>query len=100
MVIHDVERVPGPVPVNWKGVCEDPGLQLLADRTGGRLNEIHSLDEMPKLYVEVAADLRSLYSITYQPQNPAIRDGKWREIRIEVGRADLVARTKPGYYAR
>ena len=30
----------------------------------------------------------------------AIHDGKWRTIRIEVARADLVARTKPGYYAR
>ena len=75
-------------------------LQLLADRTGGRLNEIHRLDELAKLYAEVAAALRTLYSIAYQPANPSVRDGKWRAIRIEVARADLVARTKPGYYAR
>jgi hypothetical protein len=29
-----------------------------------------------------------------------MRDGKWRTIRVEVAHADLVARTKPGYYAR
>jgi len=75
-------------------------LELLAARTGGRLNEIHRLDDLAKLYAEVAANLRSLYSIAYQPQNPAAHDGKWREIRIEVARADLLARTKPGYYAR
>jgi VWFA-related protein len=74
-------------------------LQILADRTGGHVNEIHRLDEMGKLYAEVAASLRTLYSITYQPQN-INRDGKWREIRIEVAHADLVARTKPGYYAK
>jgi hypothetical protein len=52
------------------------------------------------LYAEVAANLRTLYSIAYQPPNPSKRDGQWRTIRIEVARADLIARTKPGYYAR
>src|SRR5947209_10644074 len=75
-------------------------LELLANRTGGRLHEIRRLDDMARLYAEVAADLRTLYSIAYQPTNPAARDGKWREIRVEVGRPDLVASTKPGYYAR
>jgi len=41
-------------------------LQTLADRTGGRLNEIHRLEEMARLYAEVAADLRSLYTVAYQ----------------------------------
>ena len=75
-------------------------LELLASRTGGRLHEIRRLDDMARLYAEVAADLRALYSIAYQPANPAARDGKWREIRVEIARADLVASTKPGYYAR
>ena len=75
-------------------------LQLLADRTGGRLHEIHRLDDLARLYAQVAADLRALYTIAYQPPNPSARDGKWRAIRIEVARVDLVASTKPGYYAR
>jgi len=75
-------------------------LQLLADRTGGRLNEIHRLDSLARLYAEVAADLRSLYSIAYQPPNQTAHDGKWRTIRIEVTRQDLIARTKPGYFKR
>jgi VWFA-related protein len=75
-------------------------LQLLADRTGGRLHEIRRLDDLARLYARVAADLRALYTIAYQPPNPGARDGKWREIKIEVARADLVASTKPGYYAR
>src|SRR5215831_18102824 len=75
-------------------------LQILADRTGGRLHEIRRLDDLSKLYAQVAADLRSLYSLAYQPPNPASHDGKWREIRVEVSRGELVASTKPGYYAR
>lgn len=75
-------------------------LQLLADRTGGRLHSINRLDDLARLYAQVAADLRSLYSIAYRAPNPGSHDGKWREIRIEVTRADLIATTKPGYYAR
>ena len=75
-------------------------LQLLADRTGGQLSEIRRLDDLSRLYAEVAANLRSLYSVAYQPPNQGVRDGKWRTIRIELARADLIARTKPGYYAR
>ena len=75
-------------------------LELLANRTGGRLHEIHRLDDMSKLYAQVAADLRTLYTVVYQQSNPDRHDGKWREIRVELTRGDLVASTKPGYFAR
>ena len=73
-------------------------LQSLADRTGGRLNEINHLEDLGRLYAEVAADLRTLYSIAYQPTGPRARG--WRTIRIEVARPELIARTRPGYFAR
>ncbi len=73
-------------------------LQSLADRTGGRLNDIQRLDQMARLYALVAADLRSLYSVAYR--GAPGRDGKWREIRIEVAHPELIARTRPGYFAR
>lgn len=75
-------------------------LQALADRTGGRLSEIRRLEDMGRLYAEVAAELRTLYSMTYQPSNAVKRDGSWRAIRIEVTRPEMIARTKSGYYAR
>ncbi len=97
----DPKRLPLPDPlITAMYAAARTRLSLLAHRTGGRLHEIHRLDDMAKLYAEVAADLRTLYSIAYQPTNPGARDGKWREIRVEVARADLVASTKPGYYAR
>jgi VWFA-related protein len=75
-------------------------LQVLADRTGGRLSEIKRLEDMGRLYAEVAAELRSLYSLTYQPGGDRKRDGSWRIIRVEVTRPDMIARTKTGYTAR
>jgi VWFA-related protein len=74
-------------------------LQSLADRTGGRLNEINKLQYMAQLYREVAANLRTLYTVAYQPQGDRVR-GKWHEIKVEVANTDLTARTKPGYFVR
>jgi len=74
-------------------------LQSLADRTGGHLNEINQLQYMAQLYREVAANLRTLYTVAYQPQGDRLR-GKWHEIKVEVTPSDLTARTKPGYFAR
>jgi VWFA-related protein len=96
----DPKRLPLPDPlITAQYNAARARLQMLADRTGGQISDIRRLDEMSRLYAEVAANLRTLYSIAYQPgtQN---RDGKWRTIRIEVPRGDLIARTKPGYYAR
>lgn len=74
-------------------------LETLAKRTGGTLNKINRLEDMGKLYAAVAADLRTLYTIEYEPINNE-RDGKWREIKLEVNKPELISRTKPGYFAK
>ncbi len=97
----DPKRLPLPDPI-ITGIysAARTRLQNLADRTGGRLNEIRRLDQMARVYAEVAADLRSLYTVAYQPRNARARDGKWHEIRVEVAQPELIARTRPGYFAR
>jgi VWFA-related protein len=74
-------------------------LQIVAERSGGQINAIDRLEQMGVLYAKVAADLRTLYTIEYQPLNDK-RDGKWRSIRIETSNADLISRTRTGYNAR
>jgi VWFA-related protein len=95
----DPKRLPLPDPI-ITGIytAARTRLQSLADRSGGRLNEIERLDQMARLYAEVAADLRSLYTVAYRGDRP--RDGKWHEIKIEVAQPQLIARTRPGYFAR
>jgi Ca-activated chloride channel homolog len=96
----DPKRLPLPDPViNGIYAAARTRLQTLADRTGGRLNEIHQLHEMARVYAEVAADLRTLYTVGYQPPGERRRDGKWREVRVELTYPQLIARTRPGYYA-
>ena len=97
----DPKRLPLPDPViTAKYTAARTRMQMLADRTGGSLNEINSLQQMAKIYVEVAANLRTLYTVAYQAPGQHARDGKWHEIRVEVNYAELIARTRPGYYAR
>lgn len=97
----DPKRLPLPdASITAKYNAARTRMQLLADRTGGSLNEINRLDEMAKVYVEVAANLRTLYTVGYQAPGRTAKDGKWHEIRIEVAYPELIARTRPGYYAR
>lgn len=74
-------------------------LKLIADRTGGTLNSIRRLEDMGTLYALVAADLRTLYTIEYDPANDK-RDGKWRTIKVEVDRPELIPRARQGYFAK
>ncbi|MBK8302635.1 MAG: VWA domain-containing protein [Pyrinomonadaceae bacterium] len=74
-------------------------LKLVADRSGGQLNSISRLEEMGRLYAQVAADLRTLYTVEYDSSNDK-RDGKWRAITIAVKNSDYISRTRQGYFAK
>lgn len=74
-------------------------LHILASRTGGTFNAVNRIEEMVRVYPLVAADLRALYTVEYQPLNDR-RDGKFRNIKIEVSNPDLIARTRQGYFPR
>jgi Ca-activated chloride channel family protein len=96
----DPKRLPIPGP-NITGIYASARarMQALADRTGGRLHEIDRLEKMAGLYREVAANLRTLYTVSYQASGDRAR-GKWHDIRVEVPNSDLIARTKTGYFGR
>ena len=97
----DPKRLPLPDPrIIAQYSAARTRLQMLADRTGGQVSDIRRLDQMARIYADLAAHLRTLYSIAYQPPNPDKRDGRWRAIRVDITRPDLIAKTKTGYYAR
>ena len=89
---------PTPIQVALYSAAQNR-LQILANRTGGTFNAINRLEEMGRLYAAVAADLRALYTVEYEPKNNR-RDGKWREIKIEVSNPELISKTRPGYFAK
>ena len=72
-------------------------MRAYSDGTGGRTFILNSLGELDRAYDEIAAELRSQYSLGYRPDSPA-SPGEWREIEVRTRRGD--ARTKPGYYGQ
>ncbi|MBK8467453.1 MAG: VWA domain-containing protein [Chloracidobacterium sp.] len=96
----DPAKLPDPTPrlfAIYKAARDR--MQLIANRTGGTLNVINRLEEMGRLYAQVAADLRTLYTIEYQPTNTK-RDGKWRAITLTIKDSSLISRTRPGYFPK
>ena len=96
----DPSRLADPTPIQialFQSARER--LQILARRTGGTLNTINRLEEMGKLYASVAAEIRTLYTVEYQPTNET-RDGKFRSIKVEVQNPDFIARTREGYFPK
>ena len=73
-------------------------LRQMATQTGGRVYPVKSLEQLEPAYSQIAAELRTLYSIAYYPVNEK-HDGKWRKLRIRVNRPGFVAKTRPGYRA-
>jgi Ca-activated chloride channel homolog len=73
-------------------------IRELAAQSGGRVYPCKRLSEIEPAYTQIAAELRTQYSLGYYPKNEK-RDGNWRKIKIEVKRPGLEARTKPGYRA-
>jgi VWFA-related protein len=75
-------------------------LNLLANESGGSYYRARKLADLNGVYEQVINDLGKVYSLGYQPTN-ATHDSTWRWINVSiVNRADLVARTRPGYYAQ
>jgi Ca-activated chloride channel homolog len=73
-------------------------LREMADKTGGRVYPVKDLRQLEPAYSQIAAELRTYYSMSYYPTNEK-RNGKWRTLRVRVNRPGLVAKTRPGYRA-
>ena len=75
-------------------------LNLLAQESGGSYYRARKLSDLNGVYEQVINDLGKVYSLGYKPTNTT-RDGSWRWVQVSiVNRTDLVARTRPGYYAQ
>ena len=75
-------------------------LNLLANETGGTYYKARKISDLNGVYEQVINDLGKVYSLGYKPTNAA-RDASWRNVQISIAnRPDLVARSRPGYYAQ
>jgi Ca-activated chloride channel family protein len=75
-------------------------LSELAVESGNSVYQARKVEDLNGVYGQVIRDLSTVYSIGYRPAN-RVRDGSWRAVSVQlVGRPDLVARARRGYYAK
>lgn len=73
-------------------------LKQLASETGGRAVFPDNPQQLQDAFDQIAAELRSQYSLGYTPSNRT-RDGRFRKIEIKAKRPDLRVQARQGYYA-
>ena len=74
-------------------------LQSLADASGGRFYHADQIEDLKGVFEQVAAELRTVYSVANTPKNLNF-DGCFRRIRVQVNRLDVAIRTRPGCYGK
>jgi Ca-activated chloride channel family protein len=76
-------------------------LQKIARLSGGRAYFPHSVNDLEQVWHDIAARIRSQYTIGYHSSNPT-RDGVFRKVKITAGpkgRRSLRVTTRDGYFA-
>jgi VWFA-related protein len=82
-------------------IHKTPGDEVLAqfaEETGGRVYFPYRADDLAQSFQDIGTELRNQYLLAYTPAN-RVADGKFRRIRVEVDRKNLIVRTRKGYYA-
>jgi Ca-activated chloride channel homolog len=87
-----------PTPTRLTRSDGEFGLRRLAQETGGRLFMPKRPTELADVYTQIASELTNQYIVGYLSNN-AGADGAWRQVAVRVGRPNLQARTRAGYFA-
>ena len=74
-------------------------LSEIADETGGQMFVAKEAQDLAGVYNQVAAALRTVYSVGYYPTHPE-RDGTYRRVRVVSTRPEALVKARKGYYAR
>lgn len=73
-------------------------MRRMAEESGGAFFRVRKADEFEKVFQQIALELRSQYSLSYQSTNQ-VRDGAFRRIKITPRNSDVKVRARRGYYA-
>jgi len=76
----------------------DSYLKALSEKSGGRLLRADTIASLPDAFAQIAAELRTQYMLGYYPLNKE-RDQRYRKIKVETIRKNVVIRARPGYIA-
>ncbi len=75
----------------------DPGLQRLAEETGGGYFELQRTDQLDVTFARVVQELHSQYLLGFAPP---VLDGSVHTLEVRLNRPGLTARARKSYVAR
>jgi VWFA-related protein len=74
-------------------------LQVLADRTGGRLIDAAWSSDLASIFASIISEYRQRYIITFVPTGVAKRDG-WHRLTVKLRNRPGRIRARSGYWSR
>ena len=77
----------------------DMYLAEIATKSGGNLYRADTLSNLPLAFRQIAAELRTQYSLGYYPPKEMARDGLYHKIKVVTTHKDVSVRARPGYRA-
>ena len=84
----------------WRGPedhrSERTGLAELVTRSGGRVVDLARVEEAPRAFREILAELRDQYVLGYYPSLD-LDDGSWHRVEVDVDGFGFAVRTREGY---
>jgi Ca-activated chloride channel family protein len=73
-------------------------LEQMSIDTGGRTFAPSIGAQLDAAFADILRDLRTQYLVAYYPRNLPVDAPRFRPVRVELGRQDLHASTRSGYY--
>lgn len=85
---------------SWRSVEENDveykTLVKTVEESGGRIEKINSINELEGAFQAILHELREQYVLGYYPSDLK-NDGRWHEVKVDVQRSGVKARTRDGY---
>lgn len=81
-----------------RNIGGEHALETLAGGTGGRVFEPSVGAQLDQAFTDILRDLRTQYLLGYYPRGIPLDAPKFHIVKVEVGRPDLRAQTRAGYY--
>jgi len=75
---------------------EFKGLEEVISASGGRIADLHSLEDIAPAFQDILDELRGQYVLGYYPPHQK-SDGTWHRVRVNVRGGGVEVRTREGY---
>lgn len=81
-----------------RNIGGEHALQILAERTGGRIFFPSTMAELDKVFGDIIRELRTQYLIGFYPKDVPLTKNRFHTLEIKVTRPDLRVSARNGYY--